>query len=186
VRLSRIATLDAGGRPSAAAARGLVGPSALSDRRPEGDDDPVFLRKASILAIGGGLGFWIANFAISLTPIAAEYRAALSISYLPMLLEALLGGLIIGFCVSYGLLRFYDGIPTKNPILKSVTLSLVALLVVTVLIEAPAKSLTTTSDPVRYFLIGTLFNGLRILALGLVIGYLYDWLAARARTSSVS
>jgi hypothetical protein len=131
--------------------------------------------------MGGGLGFWIANFAISLTPIAAEYRAALSISYLPMLLEALLGGLIIGSGVSYCLLRFYDRVPTRNPILKSVILSLVALTVVTVLIEVPAKSLTTTSDPLRYFLIGVVFNGLRILALGLVIGYLYGWLDARER-----
>jgi hypothetical protein len=131
--------------------------------------------------MAGGLGFWIANFAISLTPIAAEYRAALSISYLPMLLEALLGGLIIGSGVSYCLLRFYDRIPTRNPILKSVTSSLVALIVVTVLIEGPAKSLTATSDPLRYFLIGTVFNGLRILALGLVIGYLYDRLAAREK-----
>ncbi len=39
------------------------------------------------LALAGGLGFWVANFAISLTPIAAEYRAALSIAYFPMLLE---------------------------------------------------------------------------------------------------
>jgi hypothetical protein len=139
------------------------------------------LRKASILALGGGLGFWIANFAISLTPIAAEYRAALSIAYPPMLLEALLGGLIIGSGVSYCLLRFFDRIPTRNHVLKSLILSLVALIVVTVLIEAPAKSLTTTSDPLRYFLIGTVFNGLRILALGLVIGYLYGWLAGRER-----
>jgi hypothetical protein len=79
-------------------------------------------KEITILAIAGGLGFWAANFAISLTPIAAEYRAALSISYLPMLLEALLGGLIIGFCVSYFLLRFFDKLPTKNPILKSVIL----------------------------------------------------------------
>jgi NhaP-type Na+/H+ and K+/H+ antiporter len=69
------------------------------------------------------MAFWVVNLAISLTPIAAESRAALSISYFPMLLEALLGGLIIGFCVSYFLLRFFDKIPTENPILKSVTLS---------------------------------------------------------------
>ena len=37
-------------------------------------------RKALVLALVGGLGFWVANFAISLTQIAAEYRAALSIS----------------------------------------------------------------------------------------------------------
>lgn len=138
-------------------------------------------RKTSVLAIGGGLGFWVANFAISLTPIAAEYRAALSISYLPMLLEALLGGLIIGFCVSYSLLRFFDRIPTRSPILKSVLLSLTALLIVTMLIEVPAKLLTTTSDALRYFLIGAVFNGLRILALGVVIGYLYNRLNGRVR-----
>jgi hypothetical protein len=138
-------------------------------------------RKASILAMGGGLGFWVANFAISLTPIAAEYRAALSISYLPMLLEALLGGLIIGFCVSYSLVRFFDKIPTKNPILKSVILSFIVLIVVTMLIEVPAKFLTTTSDALRYFLIGAIFNGLRILALGIVIGYLYGRLKGGVR-----
>jgi len=136
---------------------------------------------ASILAIGGGLGFWVANFAISLTPIAAEYRAALSISYLPMLLEALLGGLILGFCVSDLLLRFFDNIPTKSPILKSVILSLISLIIVTMLIEVPAKSLTTTSDALRYFLIGTMFNGLRILALAVVIGYLYGRLNGRVK-----
>jgi hypothetical protein len=138
-------------------------------------------RRASMLAMGGGLGFWVANFAISLTPIAAEYRAALSISYLPMLLEALLGGLIIGFCVSYSLLRFFDKIPTKNPILKSVILSFIVLIVVTMLIEVPAKFLTTTSDALRYFLIGATFNGLRILALGIVIGYLYGRLKGGVR-----
>jgi hypothetical protein len=130
-------------------------------------------RKAFKLAIVGGLAFWVTNFAISRTPIAAEYRAALSISYLPMLLESLFGGLIIGFCVSYFLLRFFDKIPTKNPILKSVILSFIALIIATILLEVPAILLTNTSDPLRYFLIGTLFNVLRILALGIVIGYLY-------------
>jgi CBS domain containing-hemolysin-like protein len=139
--------------------------------------------KASILAIAGGAAFWVANFAISLTPIAAEYRAALSISYLPMLLEALLGGLIIGLCVSYFLIRLFDKIPVLNPILKSVTLSFIALMIVTMLIEVPAKLLTPTSDAWRYFLIGAVFNVLRILALGIAIGYLYDRLNARARTS---
>ncbi len=131
-------------------------------------------KKLFKLAIAGGLGFWAANFAISRTSIAAEYRAALSISYLPMLLESLLGGLMIGFCVSYFLLRFFDKIPTKNPILKSVILSVIVLIIVTILIEGPASFLTNTSDALRYFLIGAMFNVLRILALGIVIGYLYD------------
>lgn len=129
-------------------------------------------RKTLELAIVGGAAFWIANLAISLTPIAAEYRAALSIAYVPMLLEALLGGLIIGWCVSYCLLRFFDKLPTRNPISKSVVLSFVVLLVVTLLIEAPAKFLTPTNDALRYFLIGLSFNALRVLALGAAIGYL--------------
>ena len=138
-------------------------------------------KEMTILTVAGGLGFWVANFAISLTPIAAEYRAALSIPYLPMLLEALLGGLIIGFCVSYFLLRLFDRLPTKNPILKSVTLSFIILLIATMLIEVPAKFLAPMNDALRYFLIGTMFNVLRILVLGIVIGYLYDKLNGRVR-----
>jgi hypothetical protein len=129
-------------------------------------------RKASILAIAGGLAFWVTNFAISRTPIAAEYRAALSISYLPMIVESLIGGLIIGFFVSYFLLRFYDKIPTKNPILKSVILSLIVLIIATILLEVPS-SFQATSDVLYVFILGALFNVLRILALGIVIGYLY-------------
>ena len=88
----------------------------------------IFLsKKLYTLTIGGGVAFWAANFAISRTPIAAEYRAALSISYLPMIFESLIAGLIIGCCVSYCLVRFIDKIPIKNPILKSVILSFVAL-----------------------------------------------------------
>jgi heme A synthase len=138
-------------------------------------------KKVALLTVAGGLGFWVANFAISLTPVAAEYRTALSIAYVPMLLEALVGGLIVGFGVSYSLLRFFDNLPTNSPILKSVILSLVALIVATLLIEVPAKSLTATSDPLRYFLIGAVFNVLRFLALGVVIGYLYDRLDGRVR-----
>ena len=134
-------------------------------------------KEMTILTVAGGMGFWVANFAISLTPIAAEYRAALSISYYPMLLEALIGGLVIGFCVSYSLLRFFDKLPTKSPILKSVILSFIALTVVTMLIEVPAKFFTPTNDALRYFLIGTMFNVIRIPALGIVIGYLYGKLS---------
>lgn len=50
----------------------------------------ILSNKLYKLTIGGGVAFWAANLAISRTPIAAEYRAALSISYLPMaLVEAL-------------------------------------------------------------------------------------------------
>lgn len=131
-------------------------------------------RATGTLAVGGGMGFWLANFAISLTPIAAVYRGGVSIAYVPMLFEAMVGGLIIGLGVSFVLMRFYDKIATHSPILKALLLSLVALVAVTVLVEAPAKLLSAGPDPVRYFLIGALFNAIRIPALGLVIGLLYD------------
>jgi hypothetical protein len=129
-------------------------------------------RMVVVLAAVGGLAFWVVNFAISRTPIAAEYRAALSISYFPMLVESLIAGLIIGFCVSYFLLRFFDKLPTKNPISKSVILTFIVLIIVTISIGGPSSFLTT-SDVSRYFLIGTIINILRILALGIAIGYLY-------------
>jgi NhaP-type Na+/H+ or K+/H+ antiporter len=97
-----------------------------------------------------------------------------------MLLASLLGGLIIGFCVSYFLLRFFDRIPTKNTILKSVLLSFIVLLIVTILIEGPANFITNTSNAVRYFIIGAIFNVLRILVLGVVIGYSYTRLHGSA------
>jgi hypothetical protein len=130
-------------------------------------------RKMLVLGLVGGLAFWLTNFAISLTPIAAEYRAGVSISYFPMLVEALVGGLIIGFGVSFFLVRFFEKIPTKNPILKSLILSSVALILITILLEVPSKFFTNTTDAMHFFLIGLLFNVLRILALGIVVGYLY-------------
>ena len=133
----------------------------------------ILSKKLYILTIASGVAFWAANFAISRTPIAAEYRAALSISYYPMLLEALLGGLMIGFCVSYFLLRFFDKIPTKNPILKSLILSFIVLIIVTISIGGPSSFLAT-GNVLRYFLIGTIFNVLRVLALGIGIGDLYN------------
>jgi len=81
---------------------------------------------------------------------------------------------MIGFCVSYSLLRFFDKLPTKNPIMKSVVLSFIVLVIVTILIEVPAKFLAPTSDALRLFIIGTMFNVIRIPALGIIIGYLYD------------
>lgn len=138
-------------------------------------------RALPLLAIGGALGFWVANFLISLTPIAAEYRAALSIAYLPMLVEAMFGGLVLGFGVGYLLLRFVDRLPSRSPILKSMVLSLAALLAVTVFIEVPAKFFPPMSDALRYFLIAGLFNVIRIAALGFVIGVLHPYLYRQDR-----
>jgi hypothetical protein len=136
---------------------------------PEQESRTPFYKRTLELAVAGGAAFWATNFLISLTPIAAEYRAALSISYLPMVLvESLVGGLVIGFCVGYLLLRFFEKIPAKNPILKSVILSFAALLI----IETFTALLNLRSLSV-YFLIGAGINVPRFLALGLVIGYVY-------------
>ena len=61
----------------------------------------AFFTKLIKLAVAGGIAFWIVDFAISLSPIAAEYMAAFSISSLPLaLVEALVGGLIIARAIS--------------------------------------------------------------------------------------
>ena len=124
----------------------------------------------------GGAAFWITDFAISVSPIASEYRAAFSISNLPMaLVEALVGGLIIGCCVSCLLLRFFDKIPTKTPIPKALILSFVALVSIEVL-----STLINPSNASVYLLIDTGMNVPRFLALGMVTGHLYDKLNGSA------
>jgi hypothetical protein len=128
------------------------------------------LKKVLALTLVGGLAFWLANFAISRTAIAADYRSAMSISYYPMLLEALIGGLIIGLWVSYPLLRFYNRIPSKDPIMKSVFLSSLVLVIITLVLGGPS-SFFATNNVLRYFIIGTVFNVIRITALGIAIGY---------------
>lgn len=133
------------------------------------------------LAVWGGLAFWTANLAVSRTSFAAEYRSALSIAYAPMLLEAMLGGLIVGLVVSYVLLRFHDVLPGRSSVGQSVVLSLVTLLIATGLVELVGQSAASTDDPPRYFLIGLGLNVVRFLALGLVIGYLRKRNDSRAR-----
>jgi hypothetical protein len=142
-------------------------------------------KKALVLTLVGGLAFWLANFAISRTPIAAEYRAAMSISYYPMLLESLIGGLIIGLWVAYSLLRFYDRIPVKDPILKSVLLSSIVLVLVTIMLGGPS-SFYATNNIFRYFIIGTVFNVIRITALGLAIGYVYKKRFSESKPTEVA
>jgi hypothetical protein len=135
-------------------------------------------RKVVILAIVGGLAFWAISIATSLLPIAADYRAA-RWSAETVWVGSLPAGMIIGFFVSFFLLRFFDKIPTKNPILKSVILSFIALIIGTILLEAPASF--RTSDALYYFLFGTMLNLPRFLFVGIVIGYLYDRFNKRAR-----
>ena len=137
-----------------------------------------FYKKLYKLTIGGGVAFWAITITFSLLPMMAEFRAALSIPYISgAIVEPLLGGLIISCCVSYFLLRFFDKIPTKNPILKSVILSFVALGIVFILLGVAASR---TSDALHVFLIGVMLNIPRFLFFGIVIGYLYKRLYGSA------
>ena len=134
-------------------------------------------KKLFKLTIVGGLVFWATTIATSLLPIAAEYRAAYSnwsiqtvwVASLPM-------GMIIGYCVGYFLLRYFDKIPSKNPILKSGIISSIALIIAVILIDVPQSffGMSNSFDALYYFLIGVIFNVARFLLLGIVIGYLYN------------
>ena len=141
------------------------------------EDQTILSKKLFKLTIGGGMVFWAVSIATSLLPIAAEYRAAYSDwSIQTVWVVSLPMGMIIGFGVSWLLLRYFDKIPSKNPMLKSGILSFIALMIAEILIDAPQSFLgmSNSSDALYYFLIGVLFNGARFLLLGITIGYLYS------------
>jgi len=128
------------------------------------------------LTFGGGIIFWLTSIATSLLPIAAEYRAAYSnwsmqtvwIASLPM-------GLLIGLLVSFCLLKYFAKLPTNNSIAKSVILSLIFLIIAVFIIDAPQSFLGNgnSNSTLYYFFIGFIFNLIRFLLLGIVIGYLH-------------
>jgi len=129
-----------------------------------------FSNKTLVLAAAGGAAFWITDFVIAVSPVAAKYQAAFSITSLPVaLVEALAGGLVIAFCVSFILLRFFDRIPGKNLIVKALILSFGAMVIIEVL-----SALANPAHTSVYLLLDTGMNAPRFLALGLVIGHLFD------------
>jgi hypothetical protein len=129
-----------------------------------------FYRKLLKLTGAGCAAFWITDVVMSISPIAEEYRTAFSISSLPLaLVQALVGGLIIGCCVSYFLLRFFEMIPAKNTIFTALILSFAAMVLIEVL-----STLVNPNNAFVYLLIDTGMNVPRFLALGLVVGYLYE------------
>ncbi len=137
----------------------------------------ILSKKLFKLTIAGGLVFWATTLATSLLPIAAEYRAAYSNwSIQTVWVTSLAMGMIIGYCVSYFLLCYFDKIPSKNPILKSMIISFIALIIAVILIDVPQSffGMRNSSDASYYFLIGVMFNIARFLLLGIVIGYLYN------------
>lgn len=147
----------------------------MTTRMPEAGPN-LLSKKLFKLTMGGGMVFWAATIATSLLPIAAEYRAAYSdwsiqtvwVASLPM-------GMIIGYGVSWFLLRYFDKIPSKNPMLKSMIITFIALIIAVILIDVPQGffGMRNSVDALHYFLIGVLLNGARFLLLGIGIGYLY-------------
>ena len=129
-----------------------------------------FSRRLLTLAAAGGAAFWIIDFIMAVSPIAAAYKAAFTFSSLLVaLVEALIGGLVIAFSVSFFLLRFFNRLPGKNPIIKALILSFGAMVIIEVL--------SALGDPTHasvYLLLDTGMNAPRFLALGLMIGYLFD------------
>ena len=129
-----------------------------------------FSKKLLKLAVAGGAAFWVTDFLVAVSPIAAAYKAAFSFSSLPVaLVEAVAGGMVIAFSVSFFLLRFFSRLPGKNPIFKALILSFSAMVSIEVL--------SALGDPAHasvYLLLDTGMNAPRFLSLGLVIGYLFD------------
>jgi hypothetical protein len=129
-----------------------------------------FSKNLIVLTAAGSAAFWITDFLMAISPIAAQYKAAFSISSLPVaLVEALIGGLVIAFIVGFYLLRFFDRIPGKNPIYKALILSFTAMAIIEILL-----ALGNPAHASVYLLLETVMNAPRFLTLGLVIGYLYE------------
>lgn len=121
-------------------------------------------------ALVGAGAFWSANLIISWTPIAAAYRSAFSIAYVPMLVEAAVGGLILAGVLAWVLVRHPGLIPAAGPMSRALWLSAAALLCLTMFVELPSKLASGVSDPGRWLLAATVFNVIRVLALGVAIG----------------
>ncbi|MCX6684312.1 MAG: hypothetical protein NTZ37_06260 [Methanoregula sp.] len=148
----------------------------MTDKMPKAGST-ILSKKVFKLTIGGGMVFWATTIATSLLPIAAEYRAAYSDwSIQTVWVYSLPMGMIIGYCVSYFLLFYFDKIPSTNPVLKSGIISFIALIIAVILIDLPQSffGMSNSFNALYYFLIGVMFNVARFLLLGIVIGYLYN------------
>ncbi|MGI0086076.1 MAG: hypothetical protein ACREBQ_13435, partial [Nitrososphaerales archaeon] len=76
----------------------------------------------------------------------------------------------IGVALAFGWLlqAYYERIPTRNAISKSILLSMVFLLILDLLFAS-----TTSSDPIGFFTVAYLLDAPEFLVFGLVLGYVY-------------
>ncbi len=129
-----------------------------------------FLTKLLKLAVAGGAAFWVTDFLMAVSPIAAAYKAAFSFSSLAVaLIEALAGGLVIAISVSFFLLRFFGRIPGKKSIHKALILSFSAMAIIEVL-----SALANPAHASIYLLLDTGMNMPRFISLGWTIGFVFD------------
>ena len=121
-------------------------------------------------ALAGAAAFWSANLVISKTPIATAYRSAMSIPYVPMLVESAAGGLLVSGALTFVLVRHRHRVPGAGPARKALLLGMGALVLLTVLVEVPSTLRSDVADPVHWLLVFAVFNAIRILALSVTVG----------------
>jgi hypothetical protein len=87
-----------------------------------------------------------------------------------MLVEAAVGGLLIAGVVALVLVRYPEWVPGSGLLSRALWLSAAALILLTVVVELPSKLRSGVSDPGHLLLVATVFNVIRLLALGLAVG----------------
>ena len=132
-----------------------------------------------ILTGTGLLVFWLASFFTTFLPLAAEYRAAYSDwSKQTVWIGAIFMGLLVFGCISIIYLRFFEKLPGKTPVAKTLLLSAAALILCLMAIDLPMM-LNTERKLLQYFLVGVMFNTVRFLLAGLAIGLVDQQLRRR-------
>ena len=145
--------------------------TAIPDPHTQTRSAAVELKKLSVLTTAGCLAFMASTFVFSRLPVAHEFREALSIDYVSgVFIGPFLGGLGIAGVTSFLLLRFLKKIPATTPILASTLLSVGALSIATLVMLLSVSRLG--DGALHFFMVGTMLNVPRFLALGLVVGAL--------------
>jgi hypothetical protein len=129
-------------------------------------------------ALAGAAAFWLASLAILLTAVVADFRSALSIPYVPMLVEAAAGGLVVAGAVVFLLTRLADHLPGRGPLGKVLVLVAIALVLLDVFVGVPFTLRSDVADPGHWLVVQPVFNAIRVLALGVAVG-----LVTRAQTT---
>ena len=107
---------------------------------------------------------------LSVAPIFWTVGVIEVFTYVPMLVEAAVGGLVLASVVAAVLVRYPQRIPGTGPLSRALWLSAAALVLLTVFVEVPSKLGSGVPDAGHWLLVATAFNVIRVLALGVAIG----------------